>query len=57
MESNGHKTQIRNNTTHTSEEVSTQTQREEFTTRKCSNLKNYDPIAWMQSLSVLGCFL
>jgi hypothetical protein len=40
-----HKTQIRSNTTHTSEEVSTQTQREEFTTQKCSNLKNYDPIA------------
>jgi hypothetical protein len=43
-ESNTHKTQIRSTTTHTSEEVSTQTQREEFTTRKCSNLKNYDPI-------------
>jgi hypothetical protein len=23
----------------------------------CSNLKNDDPIAWMQSLGVLGCFL
>jgi hypothetical protein len=44
-ESNTHKTQIRSTTTHTSEEVSTQTQREGFTTRKCSNLKNYDPIA------------
>jgi hypothetical protein len=32
-ESNTHKTQIRSTTTHTSENVSTQTQREEFTTR------------------------
>jgi hypothetical protein len=32
-ESNTHKTQIRNTTMHTSENVSTQTQREEFTTR------------------------
>ena len=33
-ESNTHKTQIRSTTMHTSENVSTQTQREEFTTRK-----------------------
>jgi hypothetical protein len=33
VESNTHKTQIRSTTTHTSENVSTQTQREEFTTR------------------------
>jgi hypothetical protein len=32
-ESNTHKTQIRSTTTHTSENVSTQTQHEEFTTR------------------------
>jgi hypothetical protein len=32
-ESNTHKTQICNTTKHTSEKVSTQTQREEFTTR------------------------
>jgi hypothetical protein len=32
-ESNTHKTQIRSTTMHTSEKVSTQTQREEFTTR------------------------
>jgi hypothetical protein len=32
-ESNTHKTQIRSTTTHTSENVSTQTQSEEFTTR------------------------
>jgi hypothetical protein len=32
-ESNTHKTQICSTTTHTSEKVSTQTQREEFTTR------------------------
>jgi hypothetical protein len=32
-ESNTHKTQIRSTTMHTSENVSTQTQREEFTTR------------------------
>jgi hypothetical protein len=32
-ERNTHKTQIRSTTTHTSEKVSTQTQREEFTTR------------------------
>ena len=32
-ESNTHKTQIRNTTTHTSENVSTQTQRKKFTTR------------------------
>jgi hypothetical protein len=32
-ESNTSKTQVRNTTTHTREKVSTQTQREEFTTR------------------------
>jgi hypothetical protein len=32
-ESNKHKTPIHSTTTHTSEKVSTQTQREEFTTR------------------------